>query len=247
MSTSPVLAPQPPLSQAARVLNTFVAPNQTFADLGRNQSWWVPWLLMSVVSLAFVWTMGQKVGFEQVTRNEMAKSSRAAEQMEKLSPEQRDHAIELQTKMVSYFSYGSPVLSLIGFVIIAAVLLGTFNFGAGAEITFKQSMAVVLYSYLPTVISSLLGIVSLFVGVDPEGFNIRNPVASNAAYFMDPTQHKFLYGLVSAVDVFALWIVVLLAIGFASVSKLKRSTTFAIVLGWYVLIKLAGAGWATMN
>lgn len=247
MSTSSAIAPQPPLSETARLVNTFVSPGQTFADIRRNQSWWVPWILLSVMSLAFVAALSQKVGFEQITRNEMAKSARAAAQMEKLSPEQRDRAVALQTKITAYFSYASPLLSLIGFAIIAGVLMATFNFGAGAEITFKQSMAVVVYAYLPSLISSLLGIVSLFVGVDPEGFNIRNPVATNPAYFMDPTQHKFLYGAVSAVDVFALWIVVLLAIGYASVSKLKRSTTIAVVLGWYLVIKLAGAGWAAIS
>jgi hypothetical protein len=247
MSTGPAPAAQPPLPEASRLINVFLSPSQTFADIRRNQSWWVPWLLVSLVSLAFVWTLGRTVGFEQVTRNEIAKSSRATAQMEKLSPEQRDHAIELQTRITKYFSYASPVLSLVGFAIIAGVLLGTFNFGAGAEITFKQSMAVVVYAYLPSLVSSLLAIVSLLVGVDPEGFNIRNPVASNPAYFMDPTQHKFLYGVLSGADVFGLWIVGLLAIGYASVGKLKRSTTFAVVLGWYLLIKLAGAGWAAIG
>lgn len=247
MSTSPAAAPQAPLSEASRLINTFVSPSQTFTDIRNNQSWWVPWLLLSIMSLVFVWTLSQKIGFDQVVQNEIAKSSRAAAQMEKLSPEQRDSAVKMQTKITSYFSYGSPVMSLIGFVIIAAVLLGTFNFGAGAEITFKQSMAVVVYGYLPSLVSYLLGMVALLVGVDPEGFNIRNPVATNPAYFMDPTQHKFLYGLASTVDVIGLWIVVLLALGFAAVSKLKRTTTFGVVLGWYLVYHLAGAGWAAMN
>ncbi len=247
MSTTPALAPQPPLSETARLINTFVSPSQTFADIRRNQSWWMPWLLMSVMTVAFMWTLGQKIGFEQVVRNEIAKSSRAAERMERLSPEQRDQGIAMQVKITSYFSYATPVMSLIGFAAIAGLLLGSFNFGAGAEITFKQSMAVVVYAYLPTVLSSGLGIVSLLVGVDPEGFNIRNPVASNPAYFMDATQHKFLYGLASSVDVFGLWIVVLLAIGYACVSKLKRTVTFSVVLGWYVLYHLLGAGWAAIN
>jgi len=247
MSTSPVLAPQPPLSEAARILNTFVAPTQTFADIRRNQSWWVPWLLMSVISLAFIWTVSQKIGFDQVVRNEIAKSTRAAEQMEKMSPEQRDRTMAMQTKITTYITYAMPAISLLLFVIIAAVLMGAMNFGAGAEITFKQSMAVVVYGFLPSMVSALLGIVSLLVGVDPEGFNIRNPVASNPAYFMDPTQHKFVYGMLTAVDVFGLWIVVLLGLGYASISKLKRSTTIAIVLGWFVLIKLLGAGWVAIS
>ncbi len=242
MSTAPAPETLPPLSHAARVINTFVSPVSTFGDIRRNQSWWVPWLLMSVISMAFVVVIGQKVGFEQITRNELAKSPSRAAQLDRLSPEQREQAIERGAKVTEYFSYASPVVQLVGGVIVAGVLLAIFNFGAGMEITFTQSLAIVMYGFLPYVISTLLGIVSLLVGVDPEGFNIRNPVASNPAYFMDPLQHKFLYGVVSAADVFSIWVVVLLGVGYASVSKLKRSTAIVTVLAAYLVFKLITAG-----
>jgi hypothetical protein len=241
MSTVSVPAPQPPLTEPARLINTLVAPGKTFADIRRNQSWWVPWLLLSIVSLGFVFVMGQKIGFDQIMRNELAKNPSRAEQFEKLSPEQRARQLEVGAKVTAGFSYASPVFHLLGGVVIAAVFLAIFNFGAGAEIKFKQSLAVVMYGLLPFVISTLLAIVSLVVGVDPEGFNVRNPVASNPAYFMNPLEHKFLYGVLTAVDVFSLWVVVLLGIGYSSVSKLKSSTTIAIVLATFVAYKLVTA------
>jgi len=84
----------------------------------------------------------------------------------------------------------------------------------------------------------------MFAGVDREGFNINNPAATNPAYFMDPTGSKFLYGMASALDVFVIWNIVVLGIGFASNSKMKRSTAIVIVAVWYLLYKLAGAGLA---
>ncbi len=242
MSTAPASAVQPPLSEAARVINTFVAPSSTFLDIRRKQSWWVPWLLSSIFSLVFVVVMGQKIGYEQIIRNELAKNPSRAEQVEKLPPEQRQRQMEISTKMVQYISYTAPVTNLIVSLVIAGILLGVFNFGMGTEITFGQSLAIVFYGMLPFLISSVLGIVSLMIGVDPEGFNARNPVASNPAYFMDPLQHKFVYGLLSAVDVFSLWCVVLLGIGYASVSKLKRSTAIVTILGCYLLFKVIAAG-----
>jgi hypothetical protein len=223
------------------LINTFLAPSSTFADIRHNPSWWVPWVLTSIVALAFVFVMGQKIGFEQVMRNELAKNPSRAEQFEKLSPEQRARQLEVGAKVTSYFSYATPVFQLLGALIIAGVLLAIFNFGAGAEISFKQSLAIVMYGFLPFVIHGLLGIVSLAVGVDPEGFNVRNPVATNPAYFMNPLEHKFLYGLLTAVDVFSIWVIVLLGIGYASVSKLKRSTTIGIVAVCFLAYKLAAA------
>jgi hypothetical protein len=96
----------------------------------------------------------------------------------------------------------------------------------------------------------LLGILSLVVGatsgsLDKEAFNVRNPVATNPAYFMDPTANKFLYGMASALDIFAIWTIVLVGIGFACNSKVKRGTAIGIVAGWYLVYKLifSALGW----
>ena len=101
MAASPVLPPSPVspatpaskpeaprLSEGARILNTFIAPSKTFTDLRRNASWWGPWLLISICSLLFVYAMGRQIGFEQISKNQVAHSSRA-EQFDKLPPEQQ--------------------------------------------------------------------------------------------------------------------------------------------------------------
>ena len=133
---------------------------------------------------------------------------------------------------------------LLVFVIIAAVLMGTFNLVAGAAIPFGRALAIVIYGSLPGLIGALLGIISLFAGVDREGFDINNPVATNPAYFMDPAGNKFLHHIASAFDVFIIWNIVVMGIGFACNSKVKRSTAILIVAGLYFAYKLVGAALA---
>ena len=240
MPTPP--APEAPsLSEGARIVDTFIAPSKTFTDLRRNSSWWAPWLLIAVFSLIFVFVMGRQIGFEQITKNSITQSSRA-EQFDKLPADQQAKQIELATTITRYISYSIPVIQLISFVVIAAVLMMVFNFGAGAGVPFKTSLAIVIYGCLPGIIGAVLGIISMFAGVDPAGFNAQNPVATNPAHFMDPTANKFLYGMASALDVFIIWSIVLIGIGFACNSKVKRSTAIAIVAGCYLLYKLASAG-----
>ncbi len=241
MATTAVPAPQPPLTEAARVINTFVAPSRTFADIRRNQSWWIPWVLLSVMSVAFMLTIQQKIGFEQITRTEISRSSRA-EQFEKLPPEQKERQIQINAAVMKYAGYGSPVTLLIVTVIVAGIFMAVFNFGMGAEVSFKQSIAVVFYGLLPSMVGTALALVSLLAGSDPEGFNIKNPVATNPAYFMDPTQHKFLYGMTSGLDVIIIWCIILLGIGYSSISKLKRTTAIAGVAGVYVIYKIIASG-----
>jgi hypothetical protein len=248
---SPVSAPDseaPPLSHGARLLNTFIAPSKTFTDLRRSASWWAPWLLIAVVSLIFVAMVGQQVGFDQITKNAIANSPRA-EQFEKLPADQQARQLQFATTLTKVLSYASPVFVLVAFVIVAAVLMGTFNLGFGAGVPFKVAFAIVAYSSLPGILHALLGIISLIAGgisgsLDKEAFNIQNPVATNPAYFMSPTGNRFLYGIASALDVFVLWTIVLIGIGFACNSKLKRSTTIGVVLAWYLLYKLGGAAWS---
>jgi len=233
------------LSAGARIIDTFIAPSKTFTDLRRNPSWWAPWLLISVVSILFFVVMDRQIGFEQISKTEMSRSSRA-EQIEKLPADQQANQLRIATAFTRYFCYATPGIILIAFVVTAAVLMGIFNVVAGAGVKFKTALAIVAYASLPGIVSAFLGIISLFAGVDPAGFNIRNPVATNPAYFMDPTANKFLYGMASALDVFVIWTIVLTGIGFACNSKVKRPTAIAVVAGCYLVYKLAGSGLGAM-
>jgi hypothetical protein len=253
MAAAPVLpnspAPTPetaPLSQGARIVDTFIAPSKTFTDLRRSASWWAPWLVISFFSLIFVYAMSTKVGFEQISKSQVAHSSRA-DQFDKLPADQQAKQIQLSSKIVAFFSYGSPLLILFYALIAAVVLWLTFKLGAGAETTFGQAYAIVIYGWLPGVIGAILGTISLFAGVNPEGFDVNNPVGTNLAYYLDPeTTGKFVRAMASSLDVLSIWTIVLLGIGFASTSKVKRSTAIIIVAVWYLVFKLATSGLASM-
>ncbi|MDP9263403.1 MAG: YIP1 family protein [Acidobacteriota bacterium] len=252
MSTAPVAAPaapapdsgQPGLSQGARIVNTFFAPSKTFTDIKRSAAWWAPFLLMAVFSYGFVAVVAKKVGFEQVVQNQMKLNPKAQERIEQMPADQRAQQMRIQVAVTKGISYGFPVFNLIVLTIIAAILMASFNFGAGAEIPFKQALAVVIYANLVGIVKAALAMVSLLAGADPEGFTFQNPVATNLGYFVDPTTSRALYGLASAVDIIAIWVLLLTGIGFARISKLKTATTISVVFGWYLLVTLVSAGLA---
>jgi hypothetical protein len=226
------------LSEGARIVNTFIAPSKTFTDLRRNASWWGPWLVISVFALIFIYSMDRQITFDQISKNEIAHSPRA-DQFDRLPADQQEKQLRISDTFVRYFSYGLPVMILLYFAVVALVLWATFKVATGAEVSFKTAYAIVFYGSLPGIIGSILGSISMFAGVDPEGFNVNNPVATNPAYFMDRSGNKFLYGMASGLDILVLWSIVLMGIGFASTSKVKRSTAIAIVAGWYLFWKLA--------
>ena len=239
--SAPVPAPEPAgLSEGARIVNTFIAPSKTFTDLRRSASWWGPWLLISIFSLLFVYSMDRQIGFDQISKNEIAHSSRA-DQFDKLPADQQAKQIAISTGFIRYLSYGIPVMILLYFAITTLVLWATFKFAAGSGASYKTAYAIIFYASLPGIIGPILGTVSMFAGVSPEGFNVNNPVATNPAYFMDRAGNKFLYGMASGLDILVIWSIVLMGIGFSCTSKVKRSTAIAIVAGWYLFWKLVTA------
>jgi hypothetical protein len=250
MATAPLAPPSAPsvpepgaLSQGARIVNTFIAPSKTFTDLRRNASWWGPWLLISIFAILFVYSMDRQIGFDQISRNEIAHSPRA-DQFDKLPPEEQQKRLQVSDAIIRYLAYGFPVTILFYFAVSTLVLWATFKVVAGADVSFKTAYAIIFYASLPGIIGSILGTISLFAGVNPEGFNVNNPVATNPAYFMDRSGNKFIYTMASGLDVLVIWSIVLMGIGFACTSKVKRSTAIGIVAGWYIFWKLITAALA---
>lgn len=103
-----------------------------------------------------------------------------------------------------------------------------------------------VYANLALLVRTLLSLLSLVAGVSPDSFSFQNPLASNPGYFMNPADSPFLYSVLSSLDIFLIWTLVLTAVGFTCVSKVKPGTAFAIVFGWWIVLTLAGAGFGAM-
>jgi hypothetical protein len=74
--------------------------------------------------------------------------------------------------------------------------------------------------------------------VNSDGFNLRNPVATNPGYFIGPDGSPVLRALLTPFDVFSLWSLILTAIGISCISKVKRGTAYAVVFGWFAVYVL---------
>jgi hypothetical protein len=234
------------LSEAARVINTFSAPSQTFNDIRRSARWFVPWLLLAICSYAFVAAVAQKVGWDQVVQNAIRMSPKQAEQIDNMPSAKREQTINFSIALTRGISYATPIFILIAAAIVAVVFMASFNFILGTEIGFGQALAVIIYSWLPSAIRALLTVISLYAGASPESFNIDNPVASNLGALVDVTAHPALYRLGTAFDIFTIWILILQGIGFSCISKVKRSTAISIVIGWFALYTLVKVAWAAI-
>lgn len=235
MSEAAVVSESKPLSQVERVVDTFVAPTKTFTDIRRSTSWWLPFVLLVVVNLASAFAIDRTVGFAAVAEHEVAKSASATEQMQQMTPEARAAQMHARTVGTRYSTYGVPVIILLFVAIEALILWGSFNFGLGAQTTFGQMFALIMYSALPRLFIGILNVVLLFAGVNTENYDIRNPVGTNIGYYLTDSPN-WLKTAGAFFDVFSLWSLVLLIMGTAIIARKTKAQAATVVLGWWVLV-----------
>jgi hypothetical protein len=248
----PPSAPEPAgpgLSEPQRLVNVFIAPSKTFEDLKRNPSWWVPWLVTAIFLVIFGAVAVQKIDIARFIQQQIEKSPSAQRRMEQLTPEQRERGIAMQATGTKVVFYIYPVFTLVGGLVIAAVLMAVFNFMLGAEVPFQRAMAVVFYSFVPLIISTVLLTVSLLASSDPNTIDLTNPMPTNPGFFMDPQGNKFIYAIISSLDIFSIWVVTLLGLGFAKASSNRKpsvSTGITTMFVVFAIFVLGRAAWRSL-
>ena len=231
----------PGLSQVERVVDTFVAPTKTFTDILRSTSWWLPFLLLVLVTLGSTVTMEKQVGWGRVAENQVHQNPKQEEAMASLTPEQRAGRMQVAANIWRYLSYGSFAFILVFVALFSLIYWASFNFGLGAKTTFGQMFAVSMYASLPRLLIGLLSILTLLFGNSSDSFDAKNPVGTNLAYYM-PDSGPALKAALSFFDVVGLWQLVLLVIGCAVVAKVSIGKSAAVIIGWWVLGLLISVG-----
>ena len=238
------------LTQGQRVINVFVAPSKTFADIkAGNKSWWLPFLI-TVVCGAFLWTaVNSQVTWKTVYENQQKLQPEFAKRMmDQMPPEQRAAADARGPKTQAITWALSPLGLLVYDLIMALILWPTINFGFGGKASYGSILAVIMYAGLVLwPIRLLLGGIALFAGAAPDGFNIGNPAPTNAAAFLNQSDtNKAVYALLSALDAPTIWCLVITAIGVAIVAGVKRPSGYIAVFGWWLLVTLVIVGIAAI-
>jgi len=238
---------QPALSQVERVVNAFVAPSKTFTDIRRSGAWWMPFLIVLLASWALTYTAGSKVGFEKMAETQMQARPKQMERMESMPPADRARAMQFASKFTAGISYAIPLFVLLFVLIFAAIDFGALKVAGGSDVRFGKVYAVMMYAGLPGALKSILGVIALLAGASPDSFNLQNPIGSSVAYYLNPADSPFLYAIGSQLDVFLIWTLVLTAIGFTCICKVKKGAAFAIVFGVWIFFTLLFSSFALLG
>jgi hypothetical protein len=234
------------MSEWSRLLGVFFEPGKTFADIAERPRWLVPLLIGILSAVLLIYLFNRHVGWESSLERAMD-NNRFVQQ---LTPEQRQIAFDRQLRLMPVFSYLGAILGFpITLLLAAGLATGIIRGLLGTPIRFVQAFAAMAYAFLPRVIYAGLSISVMFLK-NPDEFDLQNAFASNPGAFMDPQKSsRFLYTVASQLDVFSIWVILLVAVGLKAAGGKRLSfggALFAVVLPWavYVLVRggLAAAG-----
>ncbi|HUX44060.1 MAG TPA: YIP1 family protein [Terracidiphilus sp.] len=242
----PAAEAAPGLSQWQRVTGIFSAPSKVFQDVAAgNRSWWLPFLIMILVSYVFFATITMKIGWEQVAQNAIHLNAKTEAKLADAPPAQREIAVKFTRYSMEGAMAASPLLILAVLALGSLGLWGTINFGFGGKAKYGSIFAVWMLASLPSIIKTLLGVIVTFAGMAPESFNLRNFAPTNIGAFLSPTDtNAALYTFATSLDFVTIWTLVLLGMGTAIVARTKRSSGYIAVFGWWAIFVLIGVGWA---
>ena len=231
-ASAPLAEPQASISPFGRLVGVIFSPKATFADIVRKPSWLLPVILLAVLGAIVAVSLNRKMDWREYMSQQIEKSPRAAS----LSAEQKQQQIEVGAKFapISAYVLGIPA-PLVVVLIVAGVMLGAYNLMAGADVSYGTSLGIVAHAFVPWLIGNLIFLLVLFLK-PPGTLDLDNPVATNAAAFLPEGSAKWLEALAKNVDLLAIWITVLIAIGFAAANarKLQGHRSYNIAFGVFL-------------
>jgi hypothetical protein len=222
------------MTELGRLFGVFFEPGKVFADLAARPRWIAPILISMLIALALVYAISTHIGWEPTIRQTLANNPQTAD----LPADQREKAIATGAKFASIFGWVGAILGgPVSVLLIAAVLTGLFNGLLGTELKFAQTFAITAYALLVRALLTALLILLVYLK-PPEDFNIQVSPFSPAAYMNRLETPKWLMSLAGSLDLFTIWALILLAIGFSVAAKklsFTKSLT-AIAVPWLIWV-----------
>jgi hypothetical protein len=227
----------------AKLSAIFFEPRTVFQEINRKPTWLGIFLVLALVVIAGQYVAVTRVDYETYLRQALAMNpftkGMSDEQIQQIVSRPRSMAQQYMQVILG------PVNLLIAFLVLAGVFLLAFVL-MGASLRYKKALAVTFWAMAPpAIVVTLLAIVVMLVK-EPDSLDvidITKNVASNPGLAVDEKSSPVLHSLLARIDLFSLWTIYLLAVGFTTVlgGKLtlgKASIVILTLWGLYVVVRV---------
>ncbi len=213
----------------ARFVGVLFSPRETFAVVAAHPRWFAMLALVLVATAVVTGGYLMSASGQQAWLDSMERTGANAAQM------------EVYQKVVPYLGYITAgwvlIISPILLVVVSGILFVVFTVGTGGNARFKQVFSVIVHSQ---VVGLVGGLVKL-----PLNFATGSLTSSTSARVFFPMldDTSFLARLMGMIDLFLVWWVAVLAIGFAVLYKRR---TGPIAIAFFALYALIAVGIAAI-
>jgi hypothetical protein len=237
---------EPPSNPLSPLVRIFFSPADAFVLRGKR-----PWLIPLAAACLMALTMNvivvTGIGMETIMRNQF--ESRP-ELVERLGQDRIDQmARDAGSPARKWISFASAlIVTAILLAIVAGLLLGGL-LATGAEATYGAILTVCALSWFAYLTVQTIATAVFIASVrDYSGVDMQNLIALNPTLFVDrATTSRFLYSILSSLDLLSFWAIALMGIGASKVSRnvsvTKGIATIAMIWAVYVFGK---AGFASL-
>lgn len=230
-------------SSWSRLIGVLTAPEKTFRSIAEKPTWAVVLIVLIALGVGVGVLMTGKIDWAEVTRDSIEARG------QDVPEEQLERIIDFQEKFGPVFVVGGPlVVGPLIYLLLAVVFLVVLKLMSG-EIDFKRSFSVVLHSMMPQAVSAVLSI-PVVLGKDEfsaEDLQDGSVLTSNLSALAPEEASPALISMLSSLDLFSIWVLVLLVIGYSTVARVSKGKVTVGVVTLWVLYVLGKVGLASLS
>ncbi len=227
------------MSILTNVINTYTAPSKVFEAV-KDYDWkkaLVPLIILAVVGVISFWAiqdLATEAGYDAAIER-IESSSRIADDQKEEIIAKMDERMSGPNYMGWIFSFlGNPIA--VFFMALVALIVGNTFMGGSAK--FGQLLNITAWAYMIAILEVIIKIPLMLNKWSLE-------VYTGLGVFGIGEKGSFINSLFAGIDIFAIWRIVLIAIGMGIIYNKKTKPYIVAMLGAWFVLRLIGAGFSS--
>jgi hypothetical protein len=230
-------------SSFGRLIGVLVSPAKTFEAIAARPTWVVALLVLVVIGVVTGSLISGKIDYEDVIRQSLEQQGR------QLGEAETQQAIDIGEKIARVMTIVGPlVFQPLVYLLLAVIFMVLFKV-LGGDLSYVKSLAVIVHGMMPRLVLALLSIPVILGRQEFSAKELESGgvMASNPGAFLGEDAGPGLVAFLSSLDVFSIWAVALLIVGFAAAAKISKGTAASGVVGLWIIYILGKVGFAALR
>jgi len=218
----------------SRVFGVFFEPRKVFSFLNYKPSWLFAFVLILIISVIIAQIiLPQNLLLQKEIVSNIPRLASSPEILEKMT--------EVTTGARISSAVGEIIKVLIGLFILTSLVYFFCNIILGGDSSYKKVLSIVTYTSFITVLGGILKTPLILAK------NSADVQTSLALLMPEGDFTKIRYMLLSALDIFSIWEIILIALGMTVLYKFSMTKAFITVFVCWLVLVFLGIGLGVMG